>query len=66
MSRRPLTFKQRDVTRLIKAVSDAGLLINGIQIAKDGSITVTSGNGETVITNEDAALQAFRRDHGYT
>lgn len=36
----PATFKQVDVKRAVKAVSDAGLPIGGVEITKDGTIRV--------------------------
>ena len=44
MSRTPSTFRQRDVTRAIKAVVAAGVNIERIrvEITKAGSIIVTS------------------------
>ena len=38
--RKPLRFKERDVTRATKAVRAAGLDIDRVVIEKDGAITV--------------------------
>jgi hypothetical protein len=38
--RRPSRFKERDVTRATKAVQAAGLVIDRVEIAKDGTIIV--------------------------
>jgi hypothetical protein len=40
MMRRPSRFKERDVTRAAKAVQAAGLAIDRVEIAKDGTIVV--------------------------
>jgi hypothetical protein len=42
MARVPLTFRQRDVVRAIKAVKKAGQLVSRVEISKDGTITVIS------------------------
>jgi hypothetical protein len=53
MARGPATFKQGDVTKAVKAVVAAGILVFRVKIGKDGSIEidtckVQSGNsGET-------------------
>ena len=47
MSRAPSTFRQRDVTRAIRAVIAAGVDIERIrvEITKAGSIIVTASDG---------------------
>jgi hypothetical protein len=54
MSRLPSFFRQRDVTRLVKAVGAAGLDVVGVKIAPDGSITVQMGKLEQVAANGHA------------
>lgn len=44
--RRPSAFKKTDVTRATLAVRAAGLLIDRVEIPKDGSIVVVPRNKE--------------------
>ena len=48
--RSPLTFRQRDVTRAVKAVTAAGLPVNRVEIDKDGRIVVIANQGDTQAT----------------
>ena len=43
MTRHPSSFRQNDVTRLIKAVEAAGEHVCKVEIDKDGRIIVTIG-----------------------
>ncbi len=57
MARAPLTFRQQDVTRAVKAVAAAGVHIARIEIDKAGKIViitagVTEQPGETMEANE--------------
>jgi hypothetical protein len=57
MARAPLTFRQQDVTRAVKAVAAAGVHIARIEIDKAGKIViitagVTDQPGETMEANE--------------
>jgi hypothetical protein len=58
MSHRPSAFRQRDVTRAVKAVVAAGLRIAGVKIdAHEGSIEIVTGDGQaqdsTLLVQED-------------
>ena len=43
LSRRPTTFRQRDVTAAVKAVVAAGCPVARVRLAKDGEIVVEIG-----------------------
>ena len=43
MARPPSAFRQQDVTRATRAVAAAGQHITGVQIDKDGRITILTG-----------------------
>jgi hypothetical protein len=43
MSRGPCTFKQNDVTRLVKALVAAGVEVARVEMDKDGKIAVFAG-----------------------
>ena len=44
MGRAPSTFRQRDLTRAVKAVIAAGLHIAGIKVSAQGDIEVVTGD----------------------
>jgi hypothetical protein len=46
MSRRPLTFKQTDLVRALKAATSAGLKVGRFEIDKNGNIVVIAGDGQ--------------------
>lgn len=49
MGRGPQTFRARDVTRAVKAVTKAGVSVARVMIDKDGNIAVIAGKAaETV------------------
>jgi hypothetical protein len=56
MARGPCTFKQRDVTRALRAAVAAGVQVSRFEIDKDGRIIVVTENGSTddndVLSNE--------------
>ena len=50
MARGPLTFRQNDVTRMVKAVVAAGVEVLRVEVDKDGKIIVVTS--ETIGVNE--------------
>jgi len=57
MARAPSTFRQQDVTRAVKAVTAAGVLIARIEIDKAGKIVIIAADangqpGESTEGNE--------------
>lgn len=64
MSRASQSFKQRDVTKALKATVKAGIAVNRVEIDKNGTIVIVTArpddaaNGEKAGTNEwDGVLQ---------
>ena len=51
MSRGQQTFKQRDVTKAIKATVKAGIAINRVEIDKDGKIIIVPAKAEDAVGN---------------
>ncbi len=49
MARGKLPFRQRDITRAVKAVSAAGVCVRCVDIKPDGSIRIVTGTGEDTI-----------------
>jgi len=43
MSRSQQTFKQRDVTKALKATVKAGIAVERVEIDKDGKIVIVTG-----------------------
>jgi hypothetical protein len=57
MSRGSLTFKQKDVTRAVKAVTAAGIEVARVEVDKAGKIVIVAGkpgeaSGESEIVND--------------
>ena len=55
MSRRPCTFKQQDVTRVLRAAAAAGIEVQRIEVGKDGKIIVVTGKAAGAETNTEIA-----------
>jgi hypothetical protein len=53
MSRAPYSFKQRDMTRAVKAVVAAGLAIARVEVDRDGKIVIVPGTPR--VTTESSA-----------
>jgi len=51
MSRRPATFRQRDLTAAIKGVVAAGCAVARVEVSKDGKIIVVVVSKELVSNN---------------
>ena len=64
MARAPSTFRQRDVTRAVKAVTAAGVHIARIEIGRDGTIVlVTRQPGTSPQDDLDQELAEFEAHH---
>ena len=64
MSRSPRTFKQRDVARLVRAATSAGLRVSGVKVdVIKGTIEVVFGE-PPVPDSLDRELAEFEARHG--
>ena len=62
MSRGPSAFRQRDVVRLIKAATAAGLHVTGARVGKDGAIEVVTGESAVQDSNPwDKAIEELKQ-----
>lgn len=52
MSRAPSTFRQRDMTRAVKAVRAAGLPVSRVTVDREGRIVVETAETEVAPANE--------------
>jgi hypothetical protein len=57
MARPTSAFRQQDVTRAARAVAAAGQHITGVQIDKDGKITILTGTEASEKTPLDTWIQ---------
>jgi hypothetical protein len=65
MRRAPLPFRQRDLTRAIRAVAVAGLGIASVEIGPDGKIVVVTQQPAASPPGElDLELAEFEARHG--
>ena len=58
MSRGPHTFRQRDVARLVKAATAAGLKVRGVRVDKSGAIEVVTG--DTAVQDSETEYGAWK------
>ena len=53
MSRGQQTFKQRDVTKALKAAVKAGIAIERFEIDKDGKIVIVTSKAEEAVNGDN-------------
>jgi len=64
MPRRPSSFRKRDVTAAVAAVTATGLDVGRVEIDKDGKIVVVTGKPTEEPTDHlDQELAAFEVKH---
>jgi hypothetical protein len=51
--RRPSAFRQRDVTRLTRAVQEAGLEIARVEVNREGVIVVVPGKPDDLVVGNE-------------
>jgi hypothetical protein len=67
MSRRPCVFRQRDVTKAIKAVAAAGVAVVKVEMHKDGKIVVVAaGPSETQRRELGDPLDEWMAKHAHS
>ena len=68
MARAPSTFRQKDVTRAVKAVTAAGVHIARIEIDKAGKIVIVADKSQEAALGSqddlDRELAEFEARHG--
>jgi hypothetical protein len=62
MGRGPCTFKERDVSRAVKAVRKAGVDVARVEIDKDGKIVVVAGSSGNSDGQGEIAHNADRNE----
>jgi hypothetical protein len=55
MSRAPCTFKQRDITAAVKAVTAAGVDVARVEVDKSGRIVIVAGKRGESMSNEGSS-----------
>jgi hypothetical protein len=67
VARGACAFKQRDLTRAIRAVTAAGLVVAGVKISAQGEIEVVTGKSEAQDSKPqddlDGELQEWEAHH---
>jgi hypothetical protein len=63
MSRAPSAFRQKDVTRAVKAVAAAGVSIARVEIDKTGKITIIAAAAVKPENDLDQELAEFEACH---
>jgi hypothetical protein len=61
MSRGQQRFKQRDVTKAIKAAVKAGIAINRVEIDKDGKIIIVTVKEEGMVNGDNPGKNEWDR-----
>ena len=64
MSRTPSAFRQRDVTRALRASAAAGVEVKRAEIDREGKIVLIFGGTESLELSEPAPLDAWRASRG--
>jgi hypothetical protein len=64
MTRRPSAFRQRDLTRAVKAVIAAGLHVDGVKVSAQGDIEVVTSEEKTQDSPTRGALDLWIAKHG--
>lgn len=67
--KRPATFRQRDVSRAIRAVLATGVGVARVDIGADGKISIHTGSPVSARQAEedelDRELEEWKKKHGY-
>jgi hypothetical protein len=63
MKRKPLAFKQRDVTRAIRALQTSGVKCGRIEIKPDGTITLFIGDQPPSKEDTTKLIEDFIAEH---
>ena len=59
MSRGPQTFKQRDLTRAMRAVTAAGMSVAKVEVDKEGKIIVVVGEPDKTQDAADTSTNSW-------
>ena len=64
MARGTCTFRQRDVTKAVKAMVAAGVGVARVEIDRDGKIVLISRGLDQALESEPAPLDVWRASRG--